>query len=104
MSIKTRHVKYAFADVVDFTRERTIEAQVEIIQALNAAFRSAVGDLEVIYLPTGDGICVGIVQSDAPADTHLKVALDVIRRMHEWSSDKGGNRACKVRFGINESV
>ena len=104
MNVKTRHVRYAFADVVGFTNDRTVEAQSEIVAALNDAFRSATKDLETIFLPTGDGICAGIIQSDAPADSHLTVALQVVREIYGWSAEAESNRKCEVRFGINESV
>jgi hypothetical protein len=83
MKAQTRHVKYVFADVVDFTLNRTIEAQVEIIGALNEAFREATENLETIFLPTGDGICAGIIKSYAPPDSHIKVALKVLTSMDQ---------------------
>jgi hypothetical protein len=104
MKAQTRHVKYVFADVVDFTLNRTIEAQVEIIGALNEAFREATENLETIFLPKGDGICAGIIKSYAPPDSHIKVALKVLTSMDQWSEKQGSNRKCKVRFAINESV
>ena len=58
-NVETRHVRYIFADVVRFTEDRTLEAQVEIVAALNDAFKKSIGSLETIYLPTGDGMCAG---------------------------------------------
>lgn len=104
MKFETRHIKYAFADVVNFTVDRTIEAQVEIVEALSNAFKQATTAYETIMLPTGDGICAGIIEPNAPADAHLKVALEVLKSMHEWSEKSSGARKCKVRFGINEGV
>ena len=49
MKVETRHVKYAFVDVVDFSVDRTVEAQVEIIAALNESFLAATQSLEVIF-------------------------------------------------------
>lgn len=104
MSVETRHVKYVFADVVAFTEGRTVQAQMEIVGALNQAFRDAVGEMATIFLPTGDGICAAIIQPNASADAHLKVALGVIEKMHEWSEAQSEDRKCTVRFGLNESV
>lgn len=104
MNTETRHVKYAFADVVAFSVSRTVEAQVEIVAALNAAFKSAVQKLDVIFLPTGDGICAGITDGNAPADAHLQLALQVLDYIYKWSKKSPANRRCTVRFGINESV
>lgn len=104
MKAETRHVKYAFADVVDFSVDRTVEAQVEIIAALNAAFKEAARSLEVIFLPTGDGICAGIIEPNTTADAHIQLALHVLYHIHKWSEGSPLNRRCTVRFGINESV
>src|SRR6266516_1103337 len=104
MKPETRHVKYAFADVVDFSVDRTIEAQVEIVAALNAAFMQGAESSDVIFLPTGDGICAGIIEPNAPADAHLQLALHVLKRMHEWTEKASRNLKCLLRFGINESV
>ena len=104
MKVETRHVKYVFADVVGFTANRTVQAQMEIVGALNQAFKTAIEELETIFLPTGDGICAAIVQGVAAADAHLKVALHVIREMVAWSEGQADDRKCTVRFGINESV
>jgi uncharacterized protein YecT (DUF1311 family) len=104
MAFETRHIKYVFADVVGFTRNRTVEAQVEIIEALNAAFRLAATSMDCVYLPTGDGVCLGIVDPTAPYDAHLTVALRVLEQMVARASSVSENRRCEVRFSINESV
>ena len=104
MSVETRHVKYVFADVVDFTVNRTVQAQMEIVGALNGAFREAVDVMETIFLPTGDGICAAITQPNASHDAHLRVALSVISQMKLWSENQAEDRKCRVRFGLNESV
>jgi uncharacterized protein YecT (DUF1311 family) len=104
MKAETRHVKYAFADIVDFSIERTVEAQVEIVAALNEGFIAAAQSLEVIFLPTGDGICASIIDVNAPVDAHLQLALDVLKRMDAWTKKVPENRRCTVRFGINEAV
>jgi hypothetical protein len=104
MAVESRHVRYVFADVVRFTEHRTLEAQVEIIAALNSAFTDAAGDLEAIYLPTGDGICLAIVAPDVPADIHLATALRILEKFYSWSSKASSNRSAELRVAINESV
>src|SRR2546423_4306430 len=104
MAVETRHIRYVFADVVEFTENRTVEAQVDIVAALNDVFRQAFGDLDTLYLPTGDGICAGILQADAPADVHLEKALRVVELFYDWSENAQENRAAKIRVAINESV
>ena len=104
MNVETRHVRYVFADVVRFTEDRTLEAQVEIIAALNGAFKKGIGDLETVYLPTGDGICAGILQVDVPSDVHLQTAIQVLESFHTWCSKAPFNRHAELRVAINESV
>jgi hypothetical protein len=104
MAVETRHVRYVFSDVVGFTENRTVEAQVDIVAALNHVFRRAFGDLDTLYLPTGDGICAGILQADAPADVHLETALRVLEFFCDWSDKAQGDRAAQIRVAINESV
>jgi class 3 adenylate cyclase len=104
MSVETRHVRYIFADIERFTEDRTVEAQVQIVAALNESFLAAIGPLETIYLPTGDGICAGIIEANAAADIHLQSALAILDRFAAWSSNAIFNRQAKVRIAINESV
>src|SRR5262245_52062928 len=100
MKVDTRHVKYVFADVVSFSIGRTVEAQVEIIAVLNKAFQDGIGSLETIFLPTGDGLCAGIIEPNAPMDAHLKVALRVLELVEAWNIDAKANRQFKIRFGL----
>lgn len=107
MEFRSCHVKYVFSDVEAFTREdRSREAQVEIIDALNNAFMAATEYHDgIIFLPTGDGICLGITDPTAPFDLHLQVALRVLEEMHNWSENQGmDNRKCRIRMGLNEAV
>jgi len=104
MTVETRHVRYVFADVMRFTEDRTLEAQVEIIAAINDAFKKSIGNLETIYLPTGDGICAGILDANVPADVHLQTAIKVLESFHAWCSSAPFNRHAELRIAINESV
>jgi hypothetical protein len=54
--------KYVFLDIVGFTRNRTVEAQADIVKQLNAIVIEAVKESgsprdKFIFIPTGDGIC-----------------------------------------------
>jgi class 3 adenylate cyclase len=99
-----RHVRYIFADIESFTEGRTVDAQVEIVSALNRAFIHALGDYETICLPTGDGICAGVIQADAPADVHLTAALSILEHFHACSKNAPEGRTALVRLAIHESV
>jgi len=98
------HIRYIFADVVGFTKNRTLEAQVEIIAALNKAFKDSISVTPALYLPTGDGICAGLLESEMPADHHLVLALRILRHFFEWSQAASANRKSQLRMAINESV
>ena len=61
MEAKTALVKYIFLDVVNYSNERTVEAQTEIINTLNTIVKETLepfnlNNENLIYLPTGDGI------------------------------------------------
>src|SRR5256885_17257794 len=83
----TRHIKYVFADIVRFSTNRSVEAQTDIVEALNAACTQAFENLipggEVIYIPTGDGICVAIIDSKAAFDAHIVFAIELLARLDE---------------------
>ncbi len=108
--IRTAHVKYIYLDVVGFTRERSVEAQSDIIGDLNAIVSESVSSAgvnasDVIYLPTGDGVCVALTSPDAGYDLHLRIALSILESVstrNDATSDK--TRAFEVRIGINENV
>jgi class 3 adenylate cyclase len=106
----TKRIKYVFLDVVAFSQGRSVEAQTQIIVALNEAVKGAVADAsiidaQVIYLPTGDGICAAILDSDAPYDAHLTVALGVLKRIRDHNAQAADKmREFDVRIGLNENV
>lgn len=102
-----RLVKYIYLDVVAYTT-RTIEAQCYITQALNRIVRAVtnryhVEESSLIYIPTGDGICIALIDTDLPHDIHIKMAREILRRIygnnsrviHDW-------KKFEVRVGINQ--
>ncbi|HEX8179044.1 MAG TPA: adenylate/guanylate cyclase domain-containing protein [Pyrinomonadaceae bacterium] len=108
--------RYVFLDVVDFTKERSTEAQTEIVSVLNQIVKDAVAEQKipdgpgesVIYLPTGDGICVALVYVEARVesfyDVHLRLALSIIERVQAYNESTAVNDEVKfqVRIGVNE--
>jgi hypothetical protein len=102
-----RLVKYVFLDVVAYTK-RTIELQCDITKALNGIVKSTInryeiGDDSVIYIPTGDGICIALVDVTLPYDIHVKVALEILRKIWVYNKPQGNNmRKFEVRIGINQ--
>jgi hypothetical protein len=102
-----RLVKYVFLDVVAYSK-RTIESQCDVIRALNEIVKRAVSqkkvlDVSVIYIPTGDGICIAFVDGSLPYDIHVVVALDILRRIWVYNKARHDNREkFEVRIGINQ--
>lgn len=107
---QTEPVKYVFLDVVKFTEGRSVEAQADIVNAINEIVRSTLAAIDmsedrVILLPTGDGLCIALLNIEEPFDVHLLLATDVIRRVSEHSaSQKDKTRTFTVRIGINANV
>ncbi len=111
----TRHIKYVFVDVVRFSTDRSVEAQNDIVDTLNTActqaFQELIPEGEVIYVPTGDGICVAIIDPKAKYDAHVSFALNVLSRIdaHNESLTSSKNfihhmRRFELRIGISENV
>lgn len=102
--------KYIFLDVVGFTHERSVEAQTDIVHVLNGVVKSAVGDSGVpddknIFLPTGDGICIALLNIESPYDVHLQIALNIVKGVHEYSEATEDNmRKFQVRIGLSTNT
>lgn len=99
-------VRYVFLDVVGFTHERSVEAQTEIIAKLNDIVSTKSREItseKTIFIPTGDGICIGMVGKSA-FDAHIKLALNILESIHNHNSATS-NLMLKfeVRVGINEN-
>lgn len=106
---ETARIQYVFLDVVGFTRGRSVEAQSEIVAALNTIVSASIQACTVskaatILIPTGDGMAVAII-NQPPVDVHLQVALRILSAV---SIHNGGQsdpmRQFEVRIGINENI
>ncbi len=76
--------KYVFLDVVDFSRDRSVEAQSYIVQALNKIVlislrKNSIPDEKRLLLPTGDGICIALLNITEPYDIHIQLALSIVK-------------------------
>ena len=74
-------VRYVYFDVVNFSKGRSIEAQTDILIHLNQIVGQAVSGIialsdQTIFLPTGDGVCVCLVNLIHPLDLDIRIALD----------------------------
>jgi len=108
--ILTVPVKYIYLDIVGFTQNRSIEAQAQIINTLNTIVReelrkTQIPEDHVIFLPTGDGICVALLNVEALYDVHMQVAFGILQRIHEYDCGTDDEmRRFHVRIGINANV
>ena len=106
---ETARVQYVFLDVVGFTKDRSVEAQSDVVAALNTIVKSSLGTMNVpqektVLLPTGDGIATGLI--DMPGvDVHLQLALNILRMVAEYNNiESDPTRRFEVRVGINENI
>jgi class 3 adenylate cyclase len=102
--------KYVFLDVVGFTHERSVEAQSDIVHILNDIVQGGITENEVpkdklILLPTGDGMCIALLNVESPYDVHLLIALSIVKRVHEHNEEiENEMRKFQVRIGLNSNI
>lgn len=104
----TVYAKYIFLDIVKYST-RSVEGQTAIIKTLNEIVEQVANEYKIdadqaIYIPTGDGMCIGLINVINPYDIHLRISLDILNLI-EKHNKKELNPACKfnVRIGINEN-
>lgn len=103
--------KYIFLDIVKYSLNRSIEAQTEIINAMNDIVRrvieSQIPDFvsRIIYIPTGDGLCIALKNTSDIYDIHIQIASEILKEiaLHNESTEDE-MRKFKVRIGINEGT
>ena len=105
---KTARVKYIYFDVVGFTHDRTVETQLRIVLALNDIVKGRLTalfpELDVIYIPIGDGLCICLLESKG-LDDHIILAEDIIRVIDAIHNPKvKQDLQFQVRIGINENI
>lgn len=109
MEVRTALVKYIFLDIVKYSFERTVEAQVEIIEVLNKLVLRSIETYKIqakniVYLPTGDGICVCLINTIDPYDLPIKIALDLLNSLRDHNATESDpKRRFNIRIGINEN-
>lgn len=110
MSSNTALARYVFLDVVGFTKDRTVEAQSDIVARLNEAVRNALSSFPVaaeqlIVIPTGDGLCICFLDVLNPFDIQVSMAVRVLGELHNCNAaETDPQRKFEVRFGINENT
>ena len=107
---QTALIKYIFFDIVGFTKNRSVEAQADLIGCLNSVVRDALkknnlSGKQTIFIPTGDGICIALIDVGGEYDIHLQVALDILYLTCTHNSKTEDEmRKFEVRIGLNENV
>jgi class 3 adenylate cyclase len=108
--VKTIPAKYIFLDVVGFTHNRSVEAQSDIIDALNklvelSVLEQGIPKDNVIFIPTGDGICIVLLNVETPYDVHMLLALRIIKYVSEFVDPAAdGMRYFQIRVDINSNT
>lgn len=109
MEAKTALVKYIFLDVVNYSHKRSVEAQTEIINILNRIVKETIEPFNLnrenlIFLPTGDGICICIINTIDPYDIHLQIAITILQKLDICNNQQDDEkRKFNIRIGINEN-
>ncbi|HEY0006172.1 MAG TPA: hypothetical protein VGB17_15440 [Pyrinomonadaceae bacterium] len=109
--------KYICLDIEDYTKERPVEAQLEILAALNEIVKNSVKEelnpkidensppeekKSLMYLPTGDGMCIALLNVPSPFDIHLLLALRILKGVSEHNSrNVSKSLRFEVRVGIH---
>ena len=100
-------VRYIHLDVVGFAHERSVEAQADIISALNGIVRHVVASRvprnSAIYTPIGDGICVALSGKGVDYESHICIALGILAQIHKHNKNVERMRQFEVRIGINQN-
>ncbi len=109
MEVQTALVKYVFVDIVKYSHERTVEAQSDIINTLNTIVKRTIKPFNlntknVIFLPTGDGVCICIINIIDPYDIHLQIAIKILQELYNYNNQQVDmRRQFNLRIGINEN-
>lgn len=107
---ETARVRSLFLDVVGFTKDRSVEAQTNVVASLNECVRDSLDAIsippeQVVALPTGDGLCICLVDVTHPYDCSVLLALEILRRIRSSNdAQPDASRKFEVRIGINENI
>lgn len=105
----TCSAKYIFLDVVGFTNNRSVEAQTDIVRAMNRIVlsvinRNRIAQESYLFIPTGDGICIALMNTEAKYvfDIHIRIALGLLESLDEYNEQQSDElRKFQIRIGIN---
>ncbi|HLE84955.1 MAG TPA: adenylate/guanylate cyclase domain-containing protein [Thermoanaerobaculia bacterium] len=107
---RTESVKYLFSDIVGFTKDRSVEAQSDLVSILNQIVRESFDSVSLqlsdhILIPTGDGICIALLMPVEPYDIHVTLGLEILRRVAVHNAATADSMRCfELRIGLNQNV
>jgi class 3 adenylate cyclase len=102
-------VRYIYVDIVKFTLDRSVEAQVAIMESLSRCVRQVLAAFElagdrVVYLPTGDGVCICLIDQSEPYDLDVRVAVMLLESVYALSLAAVEDESrYAIRVGLNEN-
>lgn len=109
MEIGAKNCKHLFLDIVGYSKNRTVEAQSDIITKLNEIVKKVLNEYKVstskrLLLPTGDGMCITFI-NNPQYDFAIVFAVAILKEIklyNEQTTDK--MRKFEIRIGINENI
>lgn len=107
---QTVEAKHVFLDIVGYTHKRSVEAQSDLIRTLNSIVKKTIEEKELnsdqyIFIPTGDGMCISIINVNHPYDIHIQIALSLLEKLYEHNKvEPDKMRQFQLRIGINDNI
>lgn len=104
----TVYAKYIFLDIIKYST-RSVEGQTAIIKALNKIVEQVANEYKIdadhaIYIPTGDGMCIGLINVTNPYDINIRISLDILKLINKHNRNESDSmHKFDVRIGINEN-
>jgi len=108
--VTTIEAKHIFIDIVSYTHNRSVEAQSDIISVLNNIVTNSIGDKNIdkdqyVFIPTGDGMCISLINMNMPFDIHIELAILILKKLSAHNNEENDNmRKFNLRIGINENT
>ncbi len=109
VEVRSIPAKYVFFDIVGFAKCRSVEAQSELVARLNDIVKASLRANRIpiqqrVLLPTGDGLCIALLNIDDPYYIHMRVALDLLQRLQDTNEQQTDQqRVALIRVGINQN-
>lgn len=109
-NVETAVAKYIFLDIVKYSKNRSVEAQTHIIGVLNDLVTKSLDYFKIvskdrILLPTGDGLCICIINGKYEYDIHVSIALKILENLNAYNNITIDEmRKMNIRIGVNQNL